>query len=847
MTIVDKLLSIFRGPHSQNTPSTLTPQQLKHLFTTAHRSFLELLNANNNALEAMAALEQALMQRRTLSMVFIRAKCTLVTVNVYKIIHQLNTIGEGRYAELEEVFSRLNEQIDQILNGKRPLFSGELVIPLPQIDRNQVELTGEKMANLGEIGTLDGITIPPGFALTAAATNLFFEENALYPAINHILQQLDITSLQDLHSKSASLQLLIQQCPLPSAIEEHLFSQFDLLAAGRPDFRVAMRSSALGEDLNQASFAGLYHTELEVRRDQLVAAYKSVLASKYSPRAISYRLAKGFRHEETEMCVGCLAMIDAQVSGICYSRSLGGSDAVDLFFTTGSAKGIVDGTRSTAHYLIERAPPFRLVHPQQDNDQTAAILADATASALAAIAMRLEAHFGAPQDIEWSLDQAGTIYILQSRPLAVATIAKEAPGVTTVATPERLLLQGGVTGCWGAGCGPVHHVSTSADMLTFPKRAVLVVKHPLPEWAPLLKRASALVAETGSEAGHLATISREYGLPSLLALDHATEQLKQGAIVTVDATHCAVYQGQIDALLRTEWRPPANLMEDSPVQRALAEVLALISPLHLTDPGSTDFRAANCQTMHDITRFCHERSVIEMFSFGDRFHFAAGTAKKLVDSLPLEWWVIDLEDGFTAGCEPTARQVNVQDIASQPMLALLRGMHAVPWKGPPAVRMGTLFSFLAHSVMRTGLNPALSSALSEKNYFLISQKYCNLSVRLGYHYAMIEAQVGDRPPERYITFRFHGGAALKDNRVRRVELLADILARYDFRIDLVGEALTARVERFASTDILKRLAILGYLTIHTRQLDMAMTSSGDKQYFINEFIHDIERMLNDDR
>ena len=846
MMIVDRLLSIFRGLRSPNTPPSLTPQQLHNLYTTAHRSYRELLNANNNALEAIAALEQALLQGRTLSMVFVRAKCTLVTVNVYKIIRHLNTLAEGCYAELEGVFSHLNQQIDLILNGQHPPTSGELVIPLARIGRAQADLTGEKIANLGEIGTLEGIAIPPGFALTAAATNLFFEENALYPATNHILQKLDITDLKDLHAKSASLQQLILQCPLPKAIEEQLFAQFDQLAANRPDCKVAMRSSALGEDLGQASFAGLYHTELNVRRDQLMAAYKSVLASKFSSRAISYRLAKGFRHEETEMCVGCLAMVDARVSGICYSRSLGGSDAVDLFFAAGSAKGIVDGILPTVHYLIERALPFRIIHHQPDEIPAATILADATASALAAIALKLEQHLGAPQDIEWSVDQTGAIVILQSRPLAVPS-PPHVPGASTVTAPDRLLLQGGVTGCWGAGCGPVHHVHTSDDMLAFPQRAVLVVKHPLPEWAPLLKRAAALVAEAGSEAGHLATISREYGLPSLLALDRATRQLKQGEIVTVDATNRVVYHGRIDAVLQAEARPLPNLMQGSPVQRALTEVLALISPLHLTNPGSPEFQAANCQTMHDITRFCHERAVVEMFSFGNRYHFAAGTAKKLIDSLPLEWWVIDLQDGFTEACDPAALQVRIKDIASQPMLALLRGMRAVPWHGPPAVRPRTMFSFLAHSAMRIGLNPDLSSSLSAKNYFLISQKYCNLSVRLGYHYAMIEAQVGERPPERYITFRFKGGAALAENRVRRIELLADILARYDFRIDLVGEALTARVERLTSPEILKRLTILGYLTIHTRQLDMAMTSAGEMQYFINEFFHDIERMLNNDQ
>jgi hypothetical protein len=75
------------------------------------------------------------------------------------------------------------------------------------------------------------------------------------------------------------------------------------------------------------------------------------------------------------------------------------------------------------------------------------------------------------------------------------------------------------------------------------------------------------------------------------------------------------------------------------------------------------------------------------------------------------------------------------------------------WEGPPAARFRTMVSFLMQSAMNNGLNPGRSSALREKNYFLISKNYCNLSVRLGYHYAMIEAMLGDRPVDRYITFR----------------------------------------------------------------------------------------------
>jgi len=841
MTIVDRFFSIVRRfRRGSATSPRLSPEELHRLFLSRYRSFRELLVANANALEAMAEMEKVLRDGRTLSMTFIRARCTLVTVNVYKIIHNLKKIADGRYGELDRVFLRLQQHIETLLEGNRGRAKGELMLPLDRIDRTQADLTGEKMANLGEIGSLPGIRIPPGFALTVVASRLFFQRNQLYPKINHIIQQMDIADLEDLDRKSTTIQEMIRACPLPPEVETLLLEGFDRLATANPRLRLAVRSSALGEDLGQASFAGLYHTELSVDRDALVAAYKSVLASKYSSRAISYRLAKGFIHEETEMCVGCLAMVEAVTSGICYTRSIGGrGNTLDLFAAPGAGKGIVEGTCPTRHFRLDRTPPYALCLPGEAGN---GLLTEAQAVALADIGMRLERHFGAPQDIEWSIDATGTIFVLQSRPISVpsfdtATASRQLPD------DEQLLLHGGVTGCGGSGSGPVFIVRSPADMHQFPKRAVLVIKHPLPEWAPLLKRAVALVAETGSEAGHLATISREFGLPALLALPGATEKLVNGQIVTVDADNRAVYRGRIEELLvETVARP--NPMAGSPIQRTLIEVLKLITPLNLTDPAADDFHAANCRTLHDITRFCHEKSVIEMFEFGRRYHFDKGAAKRLGDTLPLEWWVIDLGGGFHPGYDIHRKEIAITDIASAPMLAIWEGMHAVAWEGPPAARFRTMVSFLMQSAMNNGLNPGRSSALREKNYFLISKNYCNLSVRLGYHYAMIEAMLGDRPVDRYITFRFKGGAASDEQRIRRIELLAEVLETFDYRIDRIGDALTARVERESERFVIDRLKVLGHLTVHTRQLDMVMADPGAQRFFRDKFIQEIGDMLN---
>jgi pyruvate,water dikinase len=827
---------------------TLSTTELQTLFKNKYRSFRELLTANNNALEAMSEMEKALHDGRTFSMTFIRSKSTVVTVNIYKMIQSLRTMSDGGYSNLEKSFSRIQEQIDTIIDKEIPLIEGDWFIPINRVNRSLVEQTGEKMANLGEAGTLSGINIPPGFAVTASASRLFYLENNLYPGINRIFQQTDPNDIEDMHRKSEEVQQLIINSTLPAELERQLYWHFDqLMERTDADVSLAVRSSALGEDLGNASFAGLYHTELNVGRDQLIHAYKAVLASKYSTRAMTYRLTKGYRHEDIVMCVGCLTMIDAAISGICYSRSIGGRiGTLDIFFAQGSAKGIVDGTRKTNHYTLEQQAPHRIVDQVLDPGDPNPPLTGEQAVALAAISMQLEHHFGSPQDIEWSIDPMGTIYVLQSRPISVHLFSSAESGEGMVFQDERLLLQGGVSGCAGAGCGPVCIVRTHADMNQFPRKSVLVVEHPLPEWAPLLKRASALVAETGSEAGHLATISREFGLPSLLSLDNATHALVNGETITVDATNRAIYRGRVEELLKDSGKR-TNPMDGSPVQQTLTEVLKLISPLHLTDPASPYFRAALCETMHDITRFCHEKSVVEMFGFGQRYHFDKGAAKRLVDNMPLEWWVINLADGFCAEFDPVNNYININQIVSTPMIALWQGMHAYPWEGPPSVSVRGMGAIFFQSAMNPALDPAVGSNMNQKNYFLVSRNYCNLSVRLGYHYAMVEAFISSLRTERYVTFRFKGGAADESRRIGRIELLAEILARFDFRVELTGDALNARVEKRAQSFLFGRLKVLGYLTIHTRQIDMVMAEPQQYQRYRNKFIQEIEEMLRNDK
>ena len=297
---------------------------------------------------------------------------------------------------------------------------------------------------------------------------------------------------------------------------------------------------------------------------------------------------------------------------------------------------------------------------------------------------------------------AGEVVILQCRPLlqSVSTDPRSAP-----ADAPEALIRGGVTASPGTGAGPVHWVRQDSQALSCPEGAVLAVEQPLPRWAALLGRVAAVVAEEGGVAGHLATVSRELGVPAILGVG-LLAALEEGAEVTVDAGGRAVYQGRIESLL-TDPVEPRRTMDGSPVQWAMQRVLQHITPLNLIDPDGIDFRPANCQTLHDITRFCHEQAVREVFAFGTDNPFPEYASKQLYHNVPMQWWVLDLEDGFK---EPvTGRYVHLDEIACGPMLALWDGMVAVPWDGPPAVSGRGLASILFQATT----NPALVHTLQE--------------------------------------------------------------------------------------------------------------------------------------
>jgi len=840
-------------------------EQLRIAFTSRYHSFRMLLEANKRALTVMAEIEETLRGTRPFGITFVRASCTRMATHVWQMIRHLDDLAPGKYAPLRDRFRSIQDRINLFLGPQTRPASGRLVLTVRDISAASVDEVGGKMASLGEMRNRIGLPVPDGFVVTASGFRRFMEHNDLQGEIDRRLQLAGGMRPEHLHSLSSEIEQLIARAELPQELEQAILEHYRLLEeACEERVAVAVRSSALDEDVAGASLAGQYRSVLDIREDALLSAYKSVVASMYEIPAMSYRMERGLRHEEVSMCVGFLPMIDAVAGGVLYSRNPVDSrdDSIVINSAWGLPKPVVEGRISSDLFLVARGQPPEIRHreiadkpnklvcyPDEEvcrlattgDDRSRPSLTDDQILGLAQLAIRVEDHYGVPQDAEWAIDGCGSIALLQSRELRLQH-ATAPPTSARDGEPPRgpILASGGIAASAGAAAGPVFVVEMEADALRFPDGAVLATVQPIPRWANLLSRAAAVVAEHGSVAGHLANVAREFGVPALFGVEGVVAKLEEGQVVTVDADGRTVYEGRIEALLSREPRR-GNPMEGTPVHDALQGAAGHIVPLKLLDPDASQFRADGCQTLHDITRFCHEMAVQEMFRFGKDHHFPERSSKQLYGDVPMQWWVLNLDDGFRE--EVKGRYIGLENIVCVPMRALWEGITAVPWEGPPPLDGKGFMSVMFEATTNTALTTGVRSPYADRNYFMVSKDYCSLSSRLGAHFCITEALVSERTQENYVSFQFKGGAADYERRLRRVVFVKEILEDYGFRAELNEDNLIARLEGRETEYMKDRLRILGYLTIHTRQLDMVMSRPASVSHYHEKLRGDIESIL----
>lgn len=869
--MLKKLADLSRKLFSRNQDDSVPEleaeeiEKLRIAFKSRYHSFKQLLTANSRILESMADMERALQGNESFSMSFVQTCCTSTSVNVFRMITAMENIAPGKYTSLRESFIGIQKGIDTLLSQKRELTDTRLVIPLEAINSDMTDLAGGKMANLGDIKNRIQMNVPDGFVITAASHDMFMQAEGLQKEVDRIFQIAGSDEDRNLDLVSSQIRQRIMVASVPEPIYHAVveaYSQMKKRNNGM-DVPLAVRSSAHGEDAENSSFAGQYRSELNVNFSQFFYYYKQVIASKYSVQAIAYKLNRGFRDEDIAMCVGCLAMVDAAAGGVIYTCNPLDSkdDSIFINSTWGLPKTVVDGNDLCDLFVVRRDNELTITRREVRfkgfsficlgdegcirtetaggrNSQPS--LTDSQIQELADHAIRIEQYYEGPQDIEWAITYDGRIFILQSRPLQL---------VESVAPPEdlelelyqpQLLMSGGIIASPGVTCGIVYKVVKKVDILQFPEGAILFVEQALPSWAPLVARASALITEQGGFAGHLANVAREFGIPALFGIKGAMARVNTGDEITVAADLGRVYRGCIEPL--AEWkRPEPKLMLGSPVYELLKSVSREIIPLHLLDPESREFLPQNCKTFHDITRFIHEKSVQEMFSFGKDHSFSERSSKQLHYRVPMNWWILNLDDGFTH--EIKGNYVKLEDIASVPMLAFWDGFAAIPWDGPPVMDGKGMTSIMFRSTMNTALVPGIKTKYADRNYFMISKNFCTLSSRLGYHFSTMEALVSERSGENYLGFKFKGGAADFQRCMGRINFIREILEKYGFRASVNADNLDARMEGRDMQFMNSRLKILGYLTLHTRQLDMIMGNSALVNFYMNKLTKDIDSLL----
>ena len=380
---------------------------------------------------------------------------------------------------------------------------------------------GGKAARLGALAARLPERVPDGFVVTTAAHARLLAHGQTSARLRAVMKGLDLaTDATRLGALAAEARDLVLAAPIPEGIAAAIREQ----ASSRGGVRSwAVRSSAVGED-GPFSFAGQFETLLHVPGSELSAAWRRVVASTFSEHVMRYRLACGLFELATPMAVLFMPMVAARSAGVLYTRDPAQPrrDTMLVSALGGLAPDLVGGRADAETAFVSRGTlgVEGRVTPGTGEAEAAPILSDGELARLARLGLEAETVLGPALDVEWAMEDSGCLRLLQARPLASVPASK-----ATAGTPaSACLARGGLTIVGGRAVGTAITGVTLAREGS-PDGIIFVVPQALPELGHLLARVDGLVAEHGSLTGHLASLAREFGVPSVFGMPDATRRL----------------------------------------------------------------------------------------------------------------------------------------------------------------------------------------------------------------------------------------------------------------------------------------------------------------------------------
>jgi len=463
-----------------------------------------------------------------------------------------------------------------------------------------VDEVGGKNASLGEMYnnlTPLGVNVPNGFAITASAYKHYLESNELTQKLQKLFENFNPDNIDELKNVGKAARSLILKAEIPKDLKKEILNAYKQLKKEYgDDVSLAVRSSATAEDSPTASFAGQNETYLNVKGEEnLLWAYKMCIASNFTDRSISYKYTHGFDPLKVYLAVTVMKMVrsDKGSSGVMFSidTESGFRDVVFINAAWGLGENIVQGTIDPDSFYVHK-PTFKkgkkavlkrklgdkklmmifseklemanLAEQFTKNIKTPIekrmkfAIEDDDVLQLADWAIKIEEHYSklnnkyTPMDMEWTKDGIdGKLYMVQARPETVHSQEKVSEfEIYRLLEKGKVLVTGNAVG-EKIGSGKVKILRSMAEAEKFEEGDVLVAHTTSPDWEPVMKKASAIVTETGGRTCHAAIVSRELGKPAVVGAKDAKKILKENQEVTVS---CA--EGEIgkvyDGILKYE-------------------------------------------------------------------------------------------------------------------------------------------------------------------------------------------------------------------------------------------------------------------------------------------------------
>ena len=451
-----------------------------------------------------------------------------------------------------------------------------------QLERKDVDIVGGKSSSLGEMTAKTDVPVPYGFATTAYAYRYFIKESGLEEKMRSILSELtDVENSALLRDVSARLRDAIMAEKMPQDLQDAIGAAYVELGkrVGEENPYVAVRSSATAEDLPDASFAGQQDTYLNVQgAETIIAKVKECYASCFTDRAVYYREKQGFDHIEVALSAVVQMMVFSKTSGVMFTVNVATGDDNNILIEAAFGLGeyVVQGTVTPDNYTISKhdhkiidrcvnEQDIMLVRKKGGDCEEVQVpeelrkvqtLTDEQILELADYAKKIEKHYGCYMEMEWGVDErTNKIWILQARPETVWSRRNKEGGAKvqeskSMTTTDHKVIVKGLPASPGKVSGRVHVILDPSRIDEFKEGEILVTEMTAPDWVPAMKKAKAIVTDSGGMTCHASIVSRELGIPCIVGTksrgEAATVTIPDGIDVTIDATHGVVYEGIIE-------------------------------------------------------------------------------------------------------------------------------------------------------------------------------------------------------------------------------------------------------------------------------------------------------------